>query len=283
MLKSISPFYQKTAAAYLLMAHLSTRKIKPMPTLTVLTLTVTMDDKISTDPFSGLITADHIVDQCRITENRVQIYCRGLLEIKDRSLDYTTDSEDESDSEYAWDPEDPKIPETTPKDPMEGYDLMEITVTHRTAYDFIFYTPAGLEFIAGSTYSESDIEIRLVSGLLNQVLSLPRGTRFNLGSQSYKKKNALKRPIYTARSVQHQDSIRDSTLDRFSKSICSSDEDSLGGELMRQLKDLSAGDSGNGFLRCCISTSCRKPSRNQSLLDLLALCNQTGAVSFCSC
>ena len=265
MLNGIDPFHKRHAAAYFLMAHLSRRKIKPMPELTVMTLTVTMDKYLgdySSSWSSSLVTAEKFVSQCRITEELVQVYCRGLLEITTSRYDFDSDSDSDSvssfdsDSNFSFDSDsnskDANIDKAPTQVEMKKYDRKRIDFTHRTAYDFILDSIVGTKFVKGPLYSEDELEIRLVSGLLNQLMLRPESAS--------RIKSALERPIAAASSVQKEHSIRDSLLDIFYDTICSSDEKSFGGILTRRLKEKAAGNSSNGFLMCCMKYSDCKPS-----------------------
>ena len=88
MLNTIPPIYLDMAIQYLKMAHLNNKEEEPIYPLSILTLTIALDEKVSkfaSQRWPGTVDAQIVMDRCQIAKERLQIYCRGLLEVNHKS------------------------------------------------------------------------------------------------------------------------------------------------------------------------------------------------------
>lgn len=135
MINSIEEVHRDAAREYILLAHDQVVRWADvfLPTVTLVTLAFCFDEilknawRCNSDLYMK-IGLQGTLDRCRITEDRVQIYCRGLLEIRCTR-------------------EESRL-ELNPREKLMDYCVgSEVEFAHRTAYDFLFYSKIGKAFM----------------------------------------------------------------------------------------------------------------------------------------
>jgi hypothetical protein len=165
MINSIDTLYQEMARVYLLMAHLTVREVLPMPALTVAGLTLSLDDTLQKSEDLEDESASTFLRRCRITNERIQICCRGLLEVQLQGPKSVLGFESDDDSQSS---------ETSAEDHLATFDKAEVLFSHRTAYEFVFKSDIGQNFMADSARTEQGLEVAFLEGLLKSLRLLPK-------------------------------------------------------------------------------------------------------------
>jgi hypothetical protein len=264
MINSIDEFYQEKARIYLRMAELPNRESDSRPTLTLTSMGISLDEGLAkawqNDEFDK-VDLSTLIERCQITEERLQLYCKGFLEIRRMGPSTETRPDglltyDSDDSRYS-----PPLQPITPPSvdptvqPLSVYDDSKVDFTHRSAYEFLFQDDIGRKFMAASTTPEGDIEVAFIGGLLGSLILPPRYIE-SISKRDKELERRFRHIIQAASHVQHPIATRDKLLESlFSYLVSLEAIDTNSGQLLTAVKSKCAGASlRTGFLAFCAET-----------------------------
>ena len=232
MLLSIDDLYTEKAKCYILMVHLTTRKVEPMQRFSICTLALSTNPKFTSimrNNWSHVVDSSELVEGCQDTEDFIQTYCRGFLEVSDGPSSH--------------------VPDTSNQERVLNSDMCLVKFAHRTAYDFIFDSEPGKKFMAGALDAEPDLEIKLLEGLGRGFFVISELGYWNIRYQE----RGFAGAILSASCVQFSHMARDKFLDNLYRQICSvGDRADFSDLLSLWGKDIESDNPMYGFLKECV-------------------------------